>query len=133
MPFEGLLSKLGTSAARELGPHLPRIVAGIMDRFRKDTGAMRASISAEIASLGAAHSSLASSLAQQADAMDLWQGHLIEIERKLDSVLENQRGISEQIASEEKQVRALRSLCIAVVVLLAGLLCAVAGLYFTHK
>lgn len=104
MPFEGLLTKLGPTLVREATPHLMQLVAGLGERFRKDTRDIKVALETELASLAHSHAGLITAAADQRDRLTAIQENLAAADRRVELLQRSLDTLSRQLASEAAEV-----------------------------
>lgn len=103
MAFEGLLAKLGPTLVREATPHLMQMVAGLSDRFRKDTREIKSAVDAELASVARTHAGLATAMDEQRTSFESLQAQVTVIDRKIVLLHKAVETLTRQLASDASE------------------------------
>jgi hypothetical protein len=129
MALEGLLSKLGPTLVREVTPHLMQLVAGLSERFRKDTREIKATVDAEMAAIARTHAGLVSSVDEQASRLEFLREQITVVDRKVELLHKAVDNLGRQISGEAeaaaKAQRSTRTFALAAA-LLSALACGAA-------
>lgn len=116
MAFEGLLTKLGPTLVREATPHLMQLITGMGERFRKDTGDIKATVDAELASVAQTHAGLVTSLGEQRDRLDAIENQIATADRRVELLHKAVDSLARQLAREAadsaKAQRATRNMAL---------------------
>ncbi|GAA3767422.1 hypothetical protein [Terriglobus aquaticus] len=100
MALEGLLSKLGPTLVREVTPHLMQLVAGLGERFRKDTREIKATVDAEMAAIARTHAGLVTSVGEQTARLETLREQVTVVDRKVELLHKAVETLGRQLSSE---------------------------------
>ena len=137
MAFEGMLAKLGPTLVREATPHVVQMLAGLGERFRRDTRELKESMDAEIASMARTHAGLVTSVEDQRTRLQTLQEQLTVVDRKVELLHKSVDTFTRQLASGIDQAAALqrsvRNLALAATILSALACSAAVAALILHR
>ena len=137
MAFEGLLAKLGPTLVREATPHVVQMVAGLTERFRKDTRDIKAAVDAEMASVARTHAGLSSAVVEHRERLDAIANQLSTMDRKIELLHKVVEALTRQLAGNAaesvKTQRSIRNVALLAAIFSALAFGAVAALLVLHR